>query len=64
MDALAIVLAVQAGAIGDMYHVRTADSCVYKMYAGLAHQLLPYGGVKPEDIYSILVKQGQKLIAL
>lgn len=64
MDALAIVLAVQAGAIGDMHHVRTADSRVYKMYVGLAHQLLPYGGAKPEDIYSILVKQGQKLIAL
>lgn len=64
MDALAIVLAVQAGAIGDMHHVRVSDSNTYKLFVGLAHQLLPYGGAKPEDIYSILVKQGQKLIAL
>lgn len=64
MSALAIVLAVQAGAIGDMHHVRLSDSSTYKLFVGLAHQLLPYGGAKPEDIYSILVKQGQKLIAL
>lgn len=64
MDALAIVLAVQAGAIGDMHRLCVSDSCTYKLCIGLAHQLLPYGGVKPEDIYNILVKQGQKLIAL
>ena len=64
MDALAIVLAVQAGAIGDMHHVRASDSSTYKLFVGLAHQLLPYGKTKPEDIYGLLVKKGQKLINL
>lgn len=62
MDALAIVLAVQAGAIGDMHHVRLSDSSTYKLFVGLARQLLPYGKTKPEDIYGFLVKRGQKLI--
>lgn len=64
MNALAITLAVQAGAIGDLHHVRKEDSCTYELFYELAHQLLPYGETKPEDVYNILVKQGQKLIAL